>query len=294
MKTARIQQRRAARNLRVAFAAMLLLSSLLVSMGAPSTAQAVSAPTTILIMGVNPTVDSAIDVGTRPIALSVMHVDPATGACSTLSIPSDSLAELPGYGETKIRHALLVGGIPFQQLVTETYLGIDIDHYVLVDFDGFEQLVDAVGGVTLTIPQELAIADLPAGTQTLNGSQALTYARVQDAGGDFARIQRQQALIQAIIESLNGLDLVTEANQVVSAVEDNVRTDFSLQQLADMGDFFKANCSGDGMFMDSIPGETVYGPIIDPLFDIPLSYVVSDPAVVQSKVESLISPNSGA
>jgi LCP family protein required for cell wall assembly len=271
----------------------MLLAGTTLSAAQPASAQDVSEPMTILIMGVNAPPDTAIDVGVRPIALTVMHIDPATGSCTNLAIPSDSLVELPGYGETKIRHALMVGGIPFQQMVTETYLGIDIDHYVLVDFTGFEELVNAVGGVTVNVAPELTSPSVPnAGTQRIDGEQALAYARY-GGGGDFVRIQRQQALIQGIIQALDGLNLVTEANDVLPAVQDHVRTDLGVQNMAAVGNYFSDHCSNAAMEMDTIPGEIVYGSIVDPLFDVPLSYVVSDPAVVQQKVDALLGTASG-
>ncbi|MCO5220196.1 MAG: LCP family protein, partial [Thermomicrobiales bacterium] len=103
-------------------------------------------PMTILIMGVDARPGQAIDIGVRPDALMVLRLDPESGTCRGLAIPRDSLVELPGYGETKINHALMLGGIPYEELVVELYLGIEIDHYALIDFTGFEDLVDAVGG----------------------------------------------------------------------------------------------------------------------------------------------------
>ena len=126
---------------------------------------------TILIMGVDARPGSADRHRRPPDALMVLRLDPETGACRGLAIPRDSLAELPGYGETKINHALMLGGIPYEELVVELYLGIEIDHYALIDFTGFEDLVDAVGGVTITVPENLASPAVPAGTHTITASK---------------------------------------------------------------------------------------------------------------------------
>ncbi|HET9662530.1 MAG TPA: LCP family protein [Thermomicrobiales bacterium] len=246
-------------------------------------------PMTILIMGVDARPGAAIDIGVRPDALMVLRLDPATGACKGLAIPRDSLAELPGYGETKINHALMLGGIPYEELVVELYLGIDIDHYALIDFTGFEDLVDAVGGITITVPENLASPAVPAGTHTIDGETALRHARYRGGpDGDFGRIQRQQEIMRALIASAGGKDLLTEANRLLPPLQDHVRTDLSLEQLVSLARYYQSNCSATGMTLDTIPGEVVYGPIIDPLFGLPLSYVVSDPKDVQTKVDELM------
>jgi LCP family protein required for cell wall assembly len=246
-------------------------------------------PMTILVMGVDARPGAAIDIGVRPDALMVLRLDPATGTCKGLAIPRDSLAELPGYGETKINHALMLGGIPYEELVVELYLGIDIDHYALIDFTGFEDLVDAVGGVTITVPENLASPAVPAGTHTIDGETALRHARYRGGpDGDFGRIQRQQELMRALIASAGGKDLLTEANRLLPPLQDHVRTDLSLEQLVSLAKYYQSNCSATGMTLDTIPGDVVYGPIIDPLFGLPLSYVVSDPKDVQDKVDQLM------
>lgn len=246
-------------------------------------------PMTILVMGVDARPGQPIDHGVRPDALMVLRLDPETGTCRGLAIPRDSLVELPGYGETKINHALMLGGIPYEELVVELYLGIDIDHYALIDFTGFEDLVDAVGGVTITVPENLASPAVPAGTHTIDGATALRHARYRGGpDGDFGRIQRQQELMRALIAAAGGKDLLTEANRILPAIEDNIRTDLSLQQLVSLAKSYQADCSADGMTLETIPGEVVYGPIIDPLFQLPLSYVVSTPEDVQAKVDELM------
>jgi LCP family protein required for cell wall assembly len=246
-------------------------------------------PMTILVMGVDARPGSAIDIGVRPDALMVLRLDPEAGTCKALAIPRDSLAELPGYGETKINHALMLGGIPYEELVVELYTGVDIDHYALIDFTGFEDLVDAVGGITITVPDNLASPAVPAGTHTIDGETALRHARYRGGpDGDFGRIQRQQEIMRALIASASGKDLLREANRLLPPLQDHVRTDMSLEQLVTIAKYYQDYCSGEGMQLDTIPGEVVYGPIIDPLFGLPLSYVVSDPADVQAKVDELM------
>ncbi len=280
-------KRRPFGSIRVAVALIVLLGSSALFAAQPVSA-AGAQPMTLLVMGVNAPPDTAIDVGVRPIALTVMHIDPATGRCANLAISSDSLVELPGYGESKIRHALMVGGIPFQQLVTELYLGIDIDHYLLVDFTSFEKLIDAVGSIEVNVSPDLTSPSVPnAGPQRINGTNALAHARY-GGGGDFVRIQRQQQLINGIIARMDGMNFLTKANDVDQVVKDHLRTDLDLQGLAAAGRYFNDYCANGEMTQDTIPGDIVSDSIVDPLLGVPLSYVVSDPAVVQAKVDQLM------
>jgi hypothetical protein len=103
-----------------------------------------------LMMGVDARPGEAIDVGVRPDSLFVVYLDGTDGSCRVLSIPRDTRTTLPGYGQSKINHALAVGGVPYETLVVENLLGIELQHYGLIDFAGVEGLVDGVGGITVT------------------------------------------------------------------------------------------------------------------------------------------------
>ncbi len=249
---------------------------------------------TILVMGVDARPGSAIDIGVRPDALMVLRLDPATGTCNGLAIPRDSLAELPGYGETKINHALMLGGIPYEELVVELYTGIDIDHYALIDFTGFEDLVDAVGGVTITVPDNLASPAVPAGTHTIDGEhrppprplprrprrRLRPHPAPAGAHARPHRLRRRQGPPHRSQPPPPRRCKTTSAPISRST------------QLVSLAKYYQTNCSATGMTLDTIPGEVVYGPIIDPLFGLPLSYVVSDPKDVQEKVDELMDDDS--
>jgi LCP family protein required for cell wall assembly len=249
-----------------------------------------SQPLTILIMGVDARPGSAIDIGVRPDALMVLRLDPVAGSCKGLAVPRDSYVELPGYGNTKINHALMLGGIPYQQLVVESYLGIEIDHYALIDFTGFAELVDSVGGITIDVPPNLASPAVAAGIVTIDGEQALLHARYRGSGaGDFDRIRRQQSIMRGLIDAAGGRDLLGEATRLMTSLQDHIRTDLTLDEMVSLARLYQDQCTAAGLDMDQIPGEVVYGPLIDPLFNLPLSYVVSDLEAVASAVDTLIS-----
>lgn len=124
---------------------------------------------------------------------TLMLVRAGGGVFRKLSIPRDAYAEIPGQAPEKINAAYAFGGAALQIEAVEEFLGIEIDHVAIVDFTGFEDLIDAVGGVTVDVPQKLC-ADISGGAgggqggvtlrlgkgeNTLNGEKALAYARVR-------------------------------------------------------------------------------------------------------------------
>ncbi len=258
----------------------------------PLAAASASEAVTILLMGVDARPGEAIDIGVRPDSLMVLRLNPDTGSCRILSIPRDTRTELPGYGLTKVNHALAVGGIPYQKQVVELLLGIPIDHYVLVDFAGFETLVDAVGGITIDVPEGFVAADgtvFVAGRQAMTGKQALAYARYRGGpDGDFGRIQRQQEVLRALIRRASGLNLVRSINDLLPAVRQHVRTDLSAAEIAGFALTYRDTCTADRLDVFRLEG---YGATFDdPLLNLPLWYLVVDEAEIHRKVQMLLEP----
>ena len=157
---------------------------------------------------------------------TLMLIRAGGGAFRKLSIPRDVYAEIPGQSPLKINAAFAFGGAGAQIQAVEDFLGIEVDHVAIVDFTGFEELIDAVGGVTVDVPQKLC-ADVSGGAgggqggstlrlgkgeNTLDGEQALTYARIRKASecpgpgasayslgyDDYDRAAAQQAVISGI------------------------------------------------------------------------------------------------
>ena len=124
---------------------------------------------------------------------TLMLIRAGGGTFRKLSIPRDSFAEIPGQAPQKINGAFAFGGAALQIKTIEQFLGIEIDHVAIVDFTGFEDLIDAVGGVTVDVPVKLC-ADISGGAgggqggvsirlhkgeNTLNGEKALAYSRIR-------------------------------------------------------------------------------------------------------------------
>jgi LCP family protein required for cell wall assembly len=124
---------------------------------------------------------------------SLMLVRAGGGVFRKLSIPRDSFAEVPGFGAQKINGAYAFGGAKLQIQTVEQFLGIDIDHVVIVDFDGLVDFIDSIGGVEVNLPHKLC-ADISGGAgggqggvtlrlgkgeNTLDGQKALAYSRIR-------------------------------------------------------------------------------------------------------------------
>lgn len=157
---------------------------------------------------------------------TLMLIRAGGGAFRKLSIPRDSYAEIPGQAPEKINHAYAFGGAAAQIEAVEGFLGIDVDHVAIVDFTGFEELIDAVGGVEVDVPNKLCVdiaggagggqggysLRLGKGENTLDGEKALTYARARKPTecpgtgasaytlgySDFDREEAQQSVINGI------------------------------------------------------------------------------------------------
>jgi LCP family protein required for cell wall assembly len=243
----------------------------------------------ILLMGVDALEGESIDIGVRPDALAVLHLDRETGACRMLAIPRDTRVELPGYGQSKINHALAVGGVPYQEQVVEQYLGVELDHYGLIDFGGVVKIVDKVGGVEVDNPAAFTSLGLyfPAGVQTLDGEQALAYARFRsDSQGDFGRIGRQQEVLRAVMQKVSPGDLIGMIPEMLPLLQDHFRTDLSALDMADLARTYGQTCTYDTLDTSTIEGDTATH--YDPMIELNLSYVIIDDAELQRKREWLL------
>jgi LCP family protein required for cell wall assembly len=246
----------------------------------------------ILLLGVDARPGAPIDIAVKADAIVVLHLNPETKSCRLLSVPRDTRTELPGYGQSKVNHALVVGGIPYQRLVVEKLLGITIDHYALIDMPGFKDLVDAVGGITVTIPEagtSRSGIEFKAGTQTLDGTAALTYAQdryIGAAGDDIGRIKRQWTVMRGLVAAANARDAVREINRLLPAVENHIRTDLSATELAAIAQTFGGSCTEQTMGTGVLAGREMR--LLDPMLKQSVYYNVVDEPVIRQRVAELL------
>ncbi len=146
--------------------------------------------------------------GARADTIMVLHM-PGLGEDPTLlSVPRDSYVEIPGYGFNKINAAYALEGPALMVDTVEQATGLAIEGYVEIGFDGFVEVVAAVGGVRMCLPEpvveERSDLDLAAGCQELEGKDALNYVRMRyaDPRGDLGRVERQRQFLAALVQEM--------------------------------------------------------------------------------------------
>lgn len=160
-----------------------------------------------------------------------------------ISIPRDTRVSISGHGMEKINAAHAFGGPSGSIDIARQLLGVDIHHYVSMNFDGFKEIVNAVGGVPIHLKK--AINDshsgyLPAGDLKLDGEQALVVVRSRKLPeGDIDRIKNQQAFLKAFIDKLKGSQSVWKAKQLVDIVASNCKMDYTAGQLLTLAEELK-------------------------------------------------------
>jgi LCP family protein required for cell wall assembly len=172
----------------------------------------------------------------RTDTIIVLTVNPNTNSVKMLSIPRDTRTEIIGKGkEDKINHAHAFGGIEMAMDTVENFLDIPIDYYMKVNMEGFKDIVDAVGGVTVnnTLDFTYQKVHFPVGEITLNGEEALVFSRMrkQDPRGDFGRNDRQRQVVEAVIQEAAQISSVARVGDMLSAVGNSVRTDLTLDDM---------------------------------------------------------------
>lgn len=152
----------------------------------------------------------------RSDAMILMTVNRKTKQIYLTSFLRDQYVQIPGYGNTKLCHAYSYGGMTLMNQTIQNHYGIEIDGNVTFSFEGFEQIIDMLGGVEieLTAKEAKALNDLVAGKwslkegkQTLTGAQALRYSRLRHIDSDFQRTERQRKVIMSIIDAYKNCSL---------------------------------------------------------------------------------------
>ena len=209
-------------------------------------------PMTILLMGVDTGSGSREDtwVGNSD-TMILLSVNPKTKKTVMMSLERDILTQIDENGQTveaKLNAAYATGGAELAISTIEGLMNIHIDRYVMINMQGLVQLVDAVGGIEVnnTFDFPISIEDVEPGKQTINGDQALVYARMryQDPEGDYGRQKRQREVIKKVVEKVLSLNSVSHYQAILKAVSSNMQTNIALDsksipQLLGYQDAFK-------------------------------------------------------
>lgn len=202
----------------------------------------------------------------RSDTIILARVDPPAQKVTLVSIPRDTLVDMGEHGEQKINAAYSFGGAAYMTEVVSQFAGVDISHYAEIDFEQFTSIVDTVGGIEVTLPvavqDDYAVIDLPAGTQTLNGEQALGLCRARHAydaygGGDFFRAANQRMVIGAIVRKVLQLD-ITAMPATVSELANSVTTDFSVTDIIGLVMQFRGFDVDNNMYSGQTPTISEY------------------------------------
>lgn len=209
-----------------------------------SSGKSITEPFTMLLMGIDSTDEvleqNAIANGDTLILLTF---NPKTLNATMFSIPRDSYVPIAcwsGKPENKITHAAAYGNDCMINTIQD-YFDVNIDYYAKINFKGLVKLVDAVGGVEVDVPKVLCTDDssrgeeicIQPGHQTLNGEQALVYARnrKQLANGDFGRAEHQQEIIMALINKIKTINDVSTFIDILNTVSNSMDTNLTTKQI---------------------------------------------------------------
>jgi polyisoprenyl-teichoic acid--peptidoglycan teichoic acid transferase len=197
-------------------------------------------PFSVLMLGVD---QRGNDRG-RSDTIIVLTVNPNNNSVKMLSIPRDTRTEIVGKGkQDKINHAYAFGGVPMAIDTVENFLDIPIDYYIQVNMEGFKDIVDAVGGVTVRNDLDFSYGGFhfAKGEINLNGEEALAFARMrkEDPRGDFGRQTRQRQIIQAVINEGASLSTLTNYSSIFSALGKNVKTNLTFDEMVDIQKNYK-------------------------------------------------------
>lgn len=189
-------------------------------------------PFSVLLLGVD---ERKGDAG-RTDSMVVLTINPKKESIKMVSIPRDTRTEIIGRNKMdKINHAYAFGGIKMSMDTVEHFLNIPIDYYIKINMEGFKDIVDAVGGITVnnTLDFTYGGVHFPVGTITLNGDSALKYSRMRknDPKGDFGRQTRQRQVIEAIIKEGASISSLVNYKSIFNALSNNIQTNVSFDDI---------------------------------------------------------------
>jgi LCP family protein required for cell wall assembly len=199
-----------------------------------------------------------------------------------LSIPRDLWVPIPGYGEGRINTAHFLGdakkypggGPALAKKAVQYNLGVPVHYYVRVNFDGFRQAIDILGGITIDVEESISDSRypdenygyksiyIPAGQQNMDGEMALQYARTRHGGSDFTRAKRQQQVLLAIRERVLSLDLLAtlpvRLPSLMRTLEGTIQTDLQPGEILALA-----------QLASKIPSENIKSSVIDQNLTLP-------------------------
>lgn len=217
----------------------------------------------VLLLGVDDdlgTGKSALtaEKGHRTDTMMVAKANFDTGKIEILSIPRDTRVMINGRPD-KINHAHSYGGVDLCMKTVEEFLGIDLDYYIKVDFDGIKEVVDAIGGVDINVPvkmrHDLPKIHLDPGLQKLDGQKAHDFLRFRGyPEGDIGRVRAQQYFMKELAKQVLSPKNILRIDKLIKTYYDYADTNISLSTMVKYG--LSANkLDVDNLRTEMIPGD---------------------------------------
>lgn len=226
-----------------------------------------SRPMNIMIMGIEP-VSGSVDGSPESFSgksdtMLLARLNPSNKSMRVLSIPKDTMIAIPEKGLTRVSDANAQGGpVLAARVVSRTLNNAPIDRYIRISTSGLRQLVDQLGGVEVYVPKAMEFqgngnqssVNLVSGWQTLNGEQAEYFARFREPGlGDLPRVQRQQALVAALLQRLNSPTVLPRLPQLTRIMRKYFDTNLKIEEMMALVNF-SVNLERDNFQMTMLPG----------------------------------------
>jgi LCP family protein required for cell wall assembly len=204
----------------------------------------------ILLLGIDKRDDEPV-AGTRSDTVMLVSIDPQTKSAALVSIPRDLWVDIPGCtardgcssGQQRINVAHAVGGPDMSRRTVTANFGVPLQYYARVDFRGFEQLIDASGGVVIDVDWPVKDDEYPTedygyqriyfapGPQLMDGRSALQYARSRHGMSDFARASRQQKVLVSLRNRALQLNMLSRGPELIGIVQRSLSTDLNAVQM---------------------------------------------------------------
>ena len=175
--------------------------------------------------------------GYRTDTIMILSLDPDAGTVTVLSIPRDLYVYIPGWRVDRINTADAMGGFETTAMTILYNIGIEIHHWVRVNFNGFTNIVNTLGGIYVESTSYLydecggVWRSYGLGTYYMNGFEALCYVRMRKASSDFDRLRRQQEVAKAVFNKILSLDGLSQIPELYSQFNSMIHTDMELNDL---------------------------------------------------------------
>ncbi|MBP2649645.1 MAG: lytR 1 [Firmicutes bacterium] len=248
----------------------------------------------ILFLGVDDGDVENVGAPKRSDTMIVVSINPKEGTINLLAIPRDTKVNIPGHkGYDKITHAYAYGGPEMSVRTVHEFLGIPINYYAVMDWQGFINVIDVLGGLDLYVEHDMNYDDpyanlsihLTKGFQHLDGQKAGDYVRFRhDELGDIGRVERQQRFLKTMRNQMFSFGTILKLPALTTSLRQYVSTDMPALTMLKLANTLVGMKEADSVHTETLPGNfaTIDG----------LSYWVPNTEQIPNVVDKMLSDNS--